>query len=248
MVREPAAVLALRLSAALAALAAFDLLAPHIAEGAGTALQIAGLALISIPLATLTPRVLAPASGLGLRLLAFAALAVAATALLIWAGYPGTAATLTKLLAASLIGLALGSLLQSPVEIVGIALLIAAVDVYSVAAGPTKVIVEHHEDVLNAFTLAFHPIGSDGAAQIGASDFVFFAVFLAASHRFSLRPGLTWLAMTASFGLTLLLSYQLDRALPALPLLSLAFLVANAGPLAERIRVRSGSPERDSHR
>ena len=76
MVREPAAVLALRLSAALAALAAFDLLAPHIAEGAGTALQIAGLALISIPLAALTPRVLAPASGLGLRLLAFAALAV----------------------------------------------------------------------------------------------------------------------------------------------------------------------------
>jgi hypothetical protein len=52
--------------------------------------------------------------------------------------------------------------------------------------------------------------------------------------------------MTLSFGLTLFLSYQLDRALPALPLLSLAFLGANARPLAERIRVRAGSPERDS--
>ena len=245
MVREPAAVLA-RTAAALAALAVVDLVFPHIDRGAGTALQIAGLALISIPLATLCPLLLSPLSALGLRLLGGAAVAVGATAVLIWAGDPGTAATLTKLVAASLIGLALGSLLQSPVEIVGIALLIAAVDIYSVAAGPTKVIVEHHEDVLNAFTLAFHPLGSEGAAQIGSSDFVFFSLFLAAAGRFRLRPGPTWAAMTLSFGLTLLLSYQLDRALPALPLLALAFLAANADLLAERIRVRAGSPERDS--
>ena len=87
---------------------------------------------------------------------------------------------------------------------------------------------------------------SEGAAQIGSSDCVFFSLFLAAAGRFRLRPGVTWAAMTLSFGLTLFLSYQLDRALPALPLLSLAFLAANAGPLAERIRVRTGSPERDS--
>jgi hypothetical protein len=99
--------------------------------------------------------------------------------------------------------------------------------------------------VLNAFTLAFHPIGSGGVAQIGASDFVFFAVFLAATSRFRLRPTATWLTMTASFGLTLLLSYQLNRALPALPLLSLAFLAANGRPLTERIRGRTGSPERE---
>ena len=114
MVREPAAVLA-RTAAALAALAVVDLVFPHIDRGAGTALQIAGLALISIPLATLCPLLLSPLSALGLRLLGGAAVAVGATAVLIWAGYPGTAATLTKLVAASLIGLALGSLLQSPV-------------------------------------------------------------------------------------------------------------------------------------
>ena len=141
--------------------------------------------------------------------------------------------------------LALGSLLQSPLEIVGIAVLIAAVDTYSVARGPTKVIVEHHQDVLNDFTLAFHPLGSQGAAQIGASDFVFFAVFLAAAARFGLRTRLTWIAMTASFGLTLFLSYWFDRALPALPLLSLAFLAANAVPLRERIGGSFTSPERD---
>ena len=245
MVREPSALL-IRLGAALAALAAFDLLAPRIAHSAGTGLQIAGLALVSIPLATVTPWVLRPVGRVGVRLLAWSAIAAGVAAVLIIAGYPGTPATLAKLCAASLLGLALGSLLQSPVEAVGIALLVAAVDIYSVAAGPTKVIVEKHEAVLNAFTLAFHPLGTNGVAQIGASDFVFFALFLAAASRFDLHPRATWVAMTASLGLTLLLSYELDRALPALPLLSLGFLLANAAPLRRRLRGRTGSPERDS--
>jgi len=247
VVREPSTVLiARRTGAALAALGLFDLAAPHIDHGAGTAAQIAWLALVSIPLAALTPLALAPLARLGPRLLPGAAIAIALTALLIWTGHPGTGATLCKLVAASLIGLTLASLLQTPIEIVGIAILIALVDTYSVAAGPTKVIVEHHEQVLNAFTLAFHPLGSESVAQIGASDFVFFTVFLAASRRFRLRPGPTWLLMTASFGLTLYLSYAFNRALPALPLLSLAFLVANGNELAARIRGRAGSPEGDS--
>jgi hypothetical protein len=230
-------------AAALAALAAFDLAAPHIGHDVGTVAEVAGLGLISIPLATLVPRAMLRSVSLDARLLAATAAAVAATVGLILAGYSGTPATLTKLCAASMLGLALGSLLQSAAEIVGVALLIAAVDIYSVAAGPTRVIVEHHVDVLNAFTLAFHPIGSEGDAQIGSSDFVFFAVFLAAGRRFGLRLQATWLAMTASFGATLLLSYLLDRALPALPLLSLSFLLVNLCPLRARLRrPRNGQP------
>ncbi|MDX6522555.1 MAG: hypothetical protein QOI17_68 [Gaiellales bacterium] len=247
MVREPPAVLATsaRVAAALAALAAFDLAAPHIGHHVGTVVEVLGLGLVSIPLATLVPRAMLRSVSLGVGMLAAAAVAVAATAGLILAGYPGTPATLTKLCAASLLGLALGSLLQSAAEIVGVALLIAAVDIYSVAAGPTRVIVEHHVDVLNAFTLALHPIGSAGVAQIGASDFVFLAVFLSAAHRFDLRAEASWLAMTASFGITLLLSYLFDRALPALPLLSLSFLLVNVAPLRARMRGRTGSPERE---
>jgi hypothetical protein len=242
VVRKPPAVL-VNVAAALAALAAFDLLAPHIAGSAGTALQVAGLSLISIPLATLVPRAMRPPTAVGVQLLGAFGGAVAITAVLIWAGYPGTPATLAKLCAASVLGLALGSLLQSTAEIVGIALLIAAVDIYSVAAGPTRVIVEHHVEVLNAFTLAFHPLGSQGVAQIGASDFVFFAVFLAAAARFHLRRDASWLAMTASFGATLMLSYLFDHALPALPLLSLSFLAVNSGPLRTRLRApRDGRP------
>jgi hypothetical protein len=124
--------------------------------------------------------------------------------------------------------------------------LVAAVDAYSVAAGPTHAIVLHHQQVLGAFTLAFHPPGSYAIAQIGASDFVFFALFTAAAGRLALRVRPTWAAMTASLGITMTLSYVLDAALPALPLLSLAFLGTNADLLLGRMRGRHGSPERES--
>jgi hypothetical protein len=42
------------------------------------------------------------------------------------------------------------------------------------------------------------------------------------------------------------LSYAFDAALPALPLLSLGFVLANADLLARRLRGRTGSPERES--
>ena len=158
---------------------------------------------------------------------------------------PGTEATIAKLVAATLIGFALSSLLQNGTEAAAIALLIAAVDAYSVAAGPTKVIVEQHREVLDDFTLALHPIGSSGVAQIGASDIVFLGLFLASATRLDLRPRATWAAATASFGLTMTLSYGFDAALPALPLLSLGFLAANGDLLWARRRGNSGSPGRE---
>jgi hypothetical protein len=82
-----------------------------------------------------------------------------------------------------------------------------------------------------------------GAAQIGVSAFVLFAIFAAAAGRRGLRRRATWAAMTASFGATLMLSYLFDHALPALPLLSLSFLAVNAGPLRTRLRApRDGRP------
>jgi hypothetical protein len=234
-----------RTAAALAALGAVNLAAPHLPAPA-TGWQIAALAIVSFPLATLVVAALLPARGSAPRLLVAAGAAAAATAALIAAGLEGTPATLTKLIAAACIGLALAGLLQTAAELVTIAVLVAAVDAYSVAAGPTHAIVHHHQQVLGAFTLAFHPPGTYGVAQIGASDFVFFALFTAAAARMALRVWPTWAAMTASFGLTMALSYWFDAALPALPLLSIAFLAANADTLARRVGGRSGSPERES--
>jgi hypothetical protein len=234
-----------RIAAGLAALGAVNLAAPHLPDP-GRPVQIAAIAIVSFPLAALVVAAFASTTWSALQLLAVAVAAALTTAALIVSGLSGTPATLAKLVAAACIGIALAGLLQTPGEMVAIAVLVAAVDAYSVAAGPTHAIVLHHQQVLGAFTLAFHPPGSYTVAQIGASDFIFFALFTAAAVRMALRVVPTWIAMTASLGVTMTLSYVLNTALPALPLLSLAFIGTNADLLLARARGRHGSPERES--
>jgi hypothetical protein len=122
--------------------------------------------------------------------------------------------------------------------VVLIAAIIPFVDAFSVFApvGPTHRIVKHHPSVYNNLSVTFPVPGNDGAVQLGVPDVLFFSLFLAAAARFALRPGWTWLALTASFGVTIALAVALRLAgLPALPLLSLAFLLANADLLWERV-------------
>lgn len=81
----------------------------------------------------------------------------------------------------------------------------------------------------------------DSTAKLGLPDLLFFALFLAAADRFKLRRRATWIAMTASFGLTLSGTYFLEvDGLPALPLLAIGFLVANADLLWRLWREQRG--------
>jgi hypothetical protein len=89
--------------------------------------------------------------------------------------------------------------------------------------------------------------GRERTANLGIPDILFFALFLAATDRFGLRTRLTWLLMTASFGVDDRLAVWLDLGgLPALPLLSLAFLArtptcsgAQAASACQRLRART---------
>ena len=122
--------------------------------------------------------------------------------------------------------------------VVIIALIIPFVDAISVAAGPTHTIVKHHFEVYSAVAVAFLSPGGD-AAGLGPPDILFFALFLAAAARWHLRPGWTWIAMTAMYSLTLVLTTATDvNGLPALPFLSLGFLLANCDLLWRRFRSR----------
>jgi hypothetical protein len=113
-----------------------------------------------------------------------------------------------------------------------IAVLIVPVDIFSVARGPTKEIVENQPQVFNALSISFPIPGEHNSAQLGLPDVLFFSLFLAAADRFGLRVGLTWLLMALSFGATLALAVGFDiSGLPALPLLSVAFVLANADHL-----------------
>jgi hypothetical protein len=118
-----------------------------------------------------------------------------------------------------------------------VAVLIVPVDIYSVFRGPTKVIVEQQPRVFDALSIAFPLPGEHNSAQLGLPDVLFFALFLGAAVRFLLRPSLTWTAMTLSFGLTLVLAVGANiGGLPALPLLSAAFVLVNADLIWRRLR------------
>ena len=78
------------------------------------------------------------------------------------------------------------------------------------------------------------------SAGLGLPDVLFFALFLGAAARFGLRRYATWLALVASLGLTTVLAVYADpfktSGLPALPGISLAFLLVNADLIWRRLR------------
>jgi hypothetical protein len=215
------------LGLALVLFAAADLVTPHLPDPGHTG-QLVYLVCVTIPLMTLVVQACGPAHTVGPRLLAVGVVAFLAALLLIHLGHPATPATVAKLVAATCVGLVLAGMLRNAAEAITIALVIAAVDIYSVAAGPTHEIVHNHPGVLDDLALNLRVLGTYSVVQIGASDLIFFALFTAAAIRLGLRRWTTWTAMTASFGLTVVLADRLDTALPALPLLSAAFLAANA--------------------
>jgi hypothetical protein len=123
--------------------------------------------------------------------------------------------------------------------VVIVAAIIPVVDSISVWRGPTRHIVEERPEVFGALSYAF-PVPDEGSFQLGLPDLLFFALFLGAAARWALRVPLTWLALVASFGVTMWLAIYVDPldlgGLPALPLLSIGFLVANADLLWTRLR------------
>lgn len=78
------------------------------------------------------------------------------------------------------------------------------------------------------------------SAGLGLSDVIFFALFAAGAARFGLRPRATWLALVASIGLTSVAAVYWNvfnlNGFPAIPGLSLAFLLINADLIWRRLR------------
>ncbi|MGC9974080.1 MAG: hypothetical protein ABSC36_01645 [Gaiellaceae bacterium] len=78
------------------------------------------------------------------------------------------------------------------------------------------------------------------SAGLGLPDVLFFALFLGAAARFGLRRYATWLVLVGSLGLTTVLAVYADpfktSGLPALPGISLAFLLTNADLIWRRLR------------
>jgi hypothetical protein len=123
-----------------------------------------------------------------------------------------------------------------------VAVIIPWVDAYSVFRGPTKAIVTQKPGIFDTLSFAFPLPGQHSTANLGIPDMIFFALFLAATVRWSLRPLLTWALLTASFGGTIALAVGPNfgglGGLPALPLLSVAFFVANGDLIYRTLKSR----------
>ena len=73
-----------------------------------------------------------------------------------------------------------------------VALVIIPIDIFSVARGPTKTLIEDKPELFNHLSIGFPVPGQDASAQLGLPDVLFFALFLGAADRFGLRVGWTW--------------------------------------------------------
>jgi hypothetical protein len=219
-----------------AAVVTWDAIAPHLSPvglwptvaiiAAGVLPATLGLIFVALPLWSRRRIVVAAGAAFGLA------------AVGTWEANWHLASNFAKLGAYACAGWAFLSVFEELSWVIIVAAIIPFVDAISVAAGPTKDIVNHHAEVYTTVAVAFVAPGG-AAAGLGPPDILFFALFLAATVRWQLRPGWTWLAMTGMYSLTLVLANAVDvNGLPALPFLSVGFLLANGDLLWRRLRRR----------
>ena len=178
-----------------------------------------------------------PLSALGRRLPLISLAALPCAALFVWIGWV-PAANVAKVVFAAALGIWIADELERLSWIVIVAAVSAAVDIVSVAAGPTKAILAKGPVVVGYFTLAVTWAGysyAEAFTGLGVSDLLFFALYLGAAKRFKLRTGWSAVAMIASFLGTIALAMWWT-ALPALPLLSVAFLAVNGDLIVRGMR------------
>jgi hypothetical protein len=232
VVGRPTAVL--RFLAAAAPVVAWFFAAPHLPY-IGHAWNVALVAVAVLPGTLLLAFLALPLWKRG-PWLWVAVLVLALLALLLTVTHHGLEANFAKLFAALFAGWAFLSLFEALSWVVIIALVIPFVDIISVWRGPTHAITQKHFHVYLDVAIAFLVPGG-GAAYLGPPDVLFYALFLGAAARWSLRVGWTWIATTFMYGLTVVVANVADvSGLPALPFLSFGFLVANADLLWQRLR------------
>ena len=160
-------------------------------------------------------------------------------------------ANFAKLAAATALGFWFLGIFERLSWVVIVAAVIPIVDAISVWRGPTNYIVNEQPTVFDVLSFAF-PAPDRGAFHLGLPDLLFFALFLAAAARWRLRVAWTWICLVASFGATMVIALWVDPfgigGLPALPLLSIGFLLPNLDVLWRRLREPAaedeGAPER----
>ncbi len=147
-------------------------------------------------------------------------------------------ANLLRILAAGCIGISLARYVNSVGTLMLIVAAAIASDIFSVFAGPTGALVREGSPVLDALLLVFPTFGSALGFGLGLSDFIFLALFAAASRSLNLRYGATLLGTCFATFLAVTAGLLLERPLPAIPFVATAFVLVNADLIVEHLAKR----------
>lgn len=152
----------------------------------------------------------------------------------VWLGLMPLEST-AKIIFATATGLWIGLMLTSIGQVALISALIIFVDFYSVFFGPTRKMVESGGPWIEYLTISLPVFGESAASRLGISDIIFFSLFVGATLTFGLRRTVSALAMTASFVATMTVGVWLEIGVPALPLLSIFFILSNGDLLYKKL-------------
>jgi hypothetical protein len=227
VVRGAAALLGLALGALAYFVVAPALPAFHSLDVAVAVAATAGLALAVALAAAPAPAVHAPFA------LAPAVLGAALLVAGLNAARAGAAASPFEALLLGCAGVAFAALLDAPALALALPLFIAALDLSGVVGtGSSTLLSPDAARPGDPLTVELPGWGGGlPAARLTAPELVFLAAFAGYAHLFGLRPRASVIAMFAALLATIGLGLALDRRVPALALMSGAFLAVNADRL-----------------
>jgi hypothetical protein len=147
----------------------------------------------------------------------------------------GAAANVPEAMLAGAIGLLFARWLATPVIALAVPIFVAAIDVWSVATGPTSRMTETDSaDTLSFDLPAWGHMGSAG--HLGLSDALFLSMFAAWALRYGFRRQATVAGLALGLVGALVAGLALDRTIPALPFLAAGYLLPNLDRIPALLR------------
>jgi hypothetical protein len=135
-------------------------------------------------------------------------------------------ATPLKALAALAVGWLIARLVATRAQLIALGLIAAVVDAVSVAAGPSRSVVEDGSDAFER--LAIHLPPWDAAALLGPVDAVFLGLFVAGAARVGMDVVATAVAVTTGLVMAVGVALGTGAGLPAIPFMTAGLLAAAA--------------------
>jgi hypothetical protein len=150
--------------------------------------------------------------------------------------HAGPGANVAKLLFAGALGMLLARALDTPLVLLAVPIFVAGIDVASVIAGPSSVLIHQQPRIVDFVTFSLPRWGGHGAGQLGMSDLVFLAFYASAAWRHGFRRTATGVGLFLGLVATLVAGVATGEALPVLPALALGLLLPNLDRIGALLR------------